>query len=331
MPKKGKKSSGNRSRPPLARMLRIHEQISSGKKPNCFNLGQEFEVSYKTIQRDIDFMRDQLSLPVEYDSVARGFYYSQAVASFPTVTVSEGELVALLVAQKALEQYRGTPFEKPIASAFSKLAGSLDKQQGISLHQLSEAFSFKPASLAARDLKAFQTVAESVVAHQVLTFRYAGLSGGEAAPRRVEPYHLGCIADQWYVIGKDLDRRAMRTFALPRMHEVRKGKETFSRPADFDIGRFLSGSFSAFQATKVETVRLKLDKFAARMAEERRWHHSQTLRRSRSGGAELTLKVGVAPDLENWILSWGGHAEVLAPASLRRRIGGLLKAAARHY
>jgi proteasome accessory factor B len=34
------------------------------------------------------------------------------VDAFPTLTITEGELFALLVAEKALQQYRGTPYEK---------------------------------------------------------------------------------------------------------------------------------------------------------------------------------------------------------------------------
>ena len=55
------------SRPPLARMLQLHQQLQAGSFPNCRKLADELEVSTKTIQRDIDFMRDQLGMPIEYD------------------------------------------------------------------------------------------------------------------------------------------------------------------------------------------------------------------------------------------------------------------------
>jgi predicted DNA-binding transcriptional regulator YafY len=312
-------------------MMQIHERVSSGGFPNCSSLGEQLEVSYKTIQRDIDFMRDRLELPVEYDPAKHGFYYTTPVASFPTVSVSEGEVVALLVAQKAIEQYRGTPFEKPIASAFHKLAGSMHSELGISLHALSEAFSFKPSSLSGRDLEDFQRIADAVVARRVMRFTYRGLEGKEAEDREIEPYHLGCIADQWYLIGKDRKRRAIRTFALPRIRRPLMTEETFSLPKGFRIGNFLADSFSAFEARKATHVVLKLDSFAARLAGERIWHRSQKVTRSRDGSAKLSLRVGLAPDLENWILSWGDHAEVISPASLRRRVLERLKSAAGLY
>ena len=63
-------------------------------------------------------MRDRLGLPIEYDQLHFGFVYTEPVTHFPNIEVSEGEVVALFVAQKALEQYRGTSFEKPSADRF---------------------------------------------------------------------------------------------------------------------------------------------------------------------------------------------------------------------
>lgn len=334
MPKKVKKIStaaARSSRPPLERMMRIHEALRAGGYPNCFRLGREMEVSYKTIQRDIDFMRDRMDLPIEYDAVRHGFHYARPVASLPTVTVSEGELVALLVAQKALEQYRGTPFERPIASAFEKLAASLPAEQGVSIHELSNAVSFKPASLASADLRIFSRAADAVLHGREIAFDYAALGKTARTTRRMQPYHLGCISDQWYLIGLDPDRGAERTFALARMRRLRFTGRRFSKPEDFSIEAFLSGSFSAFQARETKQVRLRLEGIAAKLASERKWHASQKLKSLSGGRVEITLRVGIAPDLENWILSLGNHAEVLEPPELRERIARNTRAMAARY
>src|SRR5881394_422681 len=89
------------SRPPLERMLRIHQAIESGKFPNMTTLARELEVSTKSIQRDLDFMRDRLGLPIAYDGSRVGFHYTEKVSSFPTMQITEGELVALVIAEKA--------------------------------------------------------------------------------------------------------------------------------------------------------------------------------------------------------------------------------------
>src|SRR5438067_6024161 len=130
------------SRPPLERMMRLHEKLKAGKFPNCRKLAEELEVSSKTIQRDIEFMRDRLNLPIEYDQLHFGFAYTEPVTSFPSIEVSEGEVVALFVAQKAMEQYRGTPFEKSLRTAFEKISGGLNDKIGFHWGEVDSSISF---------------------------------------------------------------------------------------------------------------------------------------------------------------------------------------------
>ena len=49
-------------------MLRIHQALQAGGFPNASKLAREIEVSTKTIHRDIEFMRDRLNLPIEFDA-----------------------------------------------------------------------------------------------------------------------------------------------------------------------------------------------------------------------------------------------------------------------
>src|SRR5208337_3525919 len=79
------------SRPPLERMLRIHPALSSGRFPNASTLAREIEVATKTIHRDIEFMRDRLGLPVEYDGARFGYHYTEEVSAFPNLQITEGE------------------------------------------------------------------------------------------------------------------------------------------------------------------------------------------------------------------------------------------------
>ena len=322
---------GRAARQPLLRMMRIHRMLQTGDFPNCQVLSHVFEVSYKTIQRDIDFMRDQLGLPIDYDTVEHGFHYTREVTEFPTLLLEEGEIFALLVAQKAAEQYRGTPFEKALGSAFSKLVAGLPSRSEISLQDLSQALSFRPAGPRVDDLSAFQTIGSALFDSHELSFRYRKPGDGEGAERRVQPYHLGCIAGQWYLIGLDLGRNAVRTFALARITRLKNLKRRFERPKDFSLDTMLSESFSAFESTNPQLVRILFDPVAAALVSERKWHPSQKLTPRRDGSAELTMKVGLAPDLESWILGWGPRAEVLAPAALRRSVAGAHGRAALKY
>lgn len=312
-------------------MVKIHEMLAADRYPNCSRLAGVFEVSYKTVQRDIDFMRDQLLLPIDYDQGRHGFHYTKPVGQFPMMTVSHGELVALLVAQKAVEQYRGTSFEKPLRTAFEKLASSLDGEAGVTLHELATAVSFRPSGIPVSELKVFETLADALVGGQVLEFDYLALNAKEPQRRRVDPYHLTCIDGQWYLIAGDQLRGARRTFALTRIRRAKNLKRPARRPPGFSVAEMLADSFSAFEAAGAEIVKIRFDAFAARLISERKWHRSQALKPVSGGGVELAMRVGLAPDLRKWILGWGEHAEVLQPEALRREIRDSLAMAAGHY
>jgi len=65
--------------------------------------------------------------------------------------------------------------------------------------------------------------------------------------------------------------------------------------------------------------------------QEREWHPTQKLRRLRDGRAELTFRAGGTFEITRWILGWGDAAEVIRPASLRREVATILRAAASLY
>ncbi len=313
------------SRPPLERMFRIFQEIKKGDFPNCHRLGRQLEVSDKTVQRDIDFMRDRLGVPLEYDRRRYGFYFTQPVTNFPMFQASEGELVALFVAQKALALYRGTPFERPLHAAFEKLTSGLTDHLSFSWSELDSAISFRTIGTTEADLDLFDQLSQAVVHSKEMTFEYRKLSGASFETRRVHPYHLGSVENQWYLFGLDLDRQQIRTFALPRIRKVAVSSRTFLRPAEFSVTKHLGGSFGVFTSPGHHEVRIRFDDFAARLVRERTWHASQKIKELDRGGIELSLKLGSLPEVERWILSWGAHARVLAPRALKESVVRTLK------
>ena len=331
-PSKLKKTkNGRAAHQPMLRIMQIHELLQGRKYPNCKGLSIDFEVSAKTIQRDIDYMRDQMQLPIDYDSVRRGFLYTKEVKNLPMVALTEGEIVALLVAHRAAEQYRGTPFEKSLRSAFERLIEGLPSRTEISLRDLSAAVSFRPSGLPASDLESFQALSGALLESQEVAFQYKKPGDGFETERRVHPYHLGCIGGIWYLIAFDLGRKAIRTFALARISKLKNLNRRFTRPKDFSLEEMLGDSFSAFESTNAQEVRILLDPLAASLTGERKWHPSQKMTFRKDGSAELTLKVGLAPDLETWILGWGPRAKVLAPIALKNRIAAALQQAVMQY
>jgi len=82
--------------PALERLYVIDSAIASGKYPNTNDLveclkrasGDCKSASISTIGRDIDFMRDRLKAPIEYDSFNKGYYYTQKTFRLPGIFTS---------------------------------------------------------------------------------------------------------------------------------------------------------------------------------------------------------------------------------------------------
>src|SRR5208283_2771607 len=62
------------TRPALKRLQVIDSAVRREPLPNARTLARELEVTPRTIQRDIEFMRDQLHAPLEFDSVRNGYF-----------------------------------------------------------------------------------------------------------------------------------------------------------------------------------------------------------------------------------------------------------------
>jgi len=311
-----KKRTPRLSRPPLARMLRLHEALKAGTLPNCRKLARTLEVADKTIQRDLEFMRDQLGLPIAYDAKRHGYHYTGEVAGFPSVQVTEGEMMALFVAQKTLTQYRGTPFERPLAEAFRKLTEGLRDQVSFDAANWEAFYSFRSAGVPLSDLAQFEVLSRALRDSVRVRFRYRKLRSTAAEDRTVEPWHLACVDQQWYLFGRDLARDGVRTFALTRMAGAEATADRFRRPEDFSPAALLEGSFGIFSGGRPRRVRIRFDAFAAQLVRERQWHPSQKLREEKDGSLVLELKLGSLPEIHRWVLGWGEHARVLEPADL---------------
>ena len=313
------------SRPPLERMLRIHQAVQSARYPNATTLAVELEVSTKSIHRDIEFMRDRLELPIEYDAKRNGYRYTQEVSSFPTLQITEGELFALLVAEKALQQYHGTTFEKPLLSAFRKMAASLPDTVSLNLADWEETISFRTSAEPILDLEIFDALAKATAQHRQLLLTYRKPGCPETEPRVVDPYHFANINGEWFLFAYCHLRKDIRTFVPARILEAQATGKTFVRPQKFSLAKRLRDSFGVIAGQGEFEVAIRFDELAADYIREKRWHPSQQLIELADGVVELRLRLSSLVEVQRWILGWGGRAVALAPAELVESV----KAAAR--
>lgn len=314
------KPAGKHTRPPLERMLRIHQALQAGEMPTARSLAWELEISDKSVYRDIEFMRDRLALPIEFDASRGGYYYTQPVDSFPTVQMTEGELFALLVAERALQQYRGTSFERPLISAIRKLERSLPETISLDLSRVEDAISFRTRAETILDLSVFDSLAKATSARERIEITYKKPGNAPPEKRRIDPYHLANINGEWYLFAYDHLRNDLRTFAPSRIKSIRKTGERFSPNRKFSLDRRLRDSFGVRSGQGEFDVVLHFDPSAADYIREKRWHPSQKLRELRGGGVEIQMKLSSLDEVERWVLSWAGRAKIIRPAALVRSV-----------
>ncbi|HXC99101.1 MAG TPA: WYL domain-containing protein [Verrucomicrobiae bacterium] len=308
------------ARPPLERMLRIHQAIQAGNHPNATKLAQEMEVSAKSIHRDLEFMRDRLDLPLEYDAAHGGYHYTEAVSAFPTLQITEGELFALLVAEKALQQYRGTNFEKPLLSAFKKMSASLPDTISLNLADWEQSISFRTRAEPVVNLEIFDALGKATAQRQQLELTYRKAGQREPELRVVDPYHLANINGEWFMFAFDHLRQDVRTFVPARIKAMRPTGKTFARPQKFSLEKRLRDSFGVYSAQGEFQVVIRFAETVADYIREKKWHDSQEMIELKDGGVELRLKLSSLPEIERWVLGWGGNAVVVKPAELAEMV-----------
>jgi proteasome accessory factor B len=301
-------------------MLRIHQAIQSGAFPNASLLAAELEVSTKSIHRDLEFMRDRLQLPLEFDRQRRGYRYTEEVKAFPTLQITEGELFALIVAEKALQQYRGTSFEKPLLSAIKKMEQSLPDTISLNLAEVERTISFRTRAESILDLKIFDALAKATASRKQLEVTYRKPGRQQAEQRTIDPYHLANINGEWFLFAYDHLRKDVRTFVPARIKALKSTGKLFVPSRQFSLEGRLRDSFGVHSGEGNFEVVIRFDEVVADYVREKRWHDSQRLKELANGGVELQLKLSSLSEIERWVLSWGGNATVVRPKQLAENV-----------
>jgi predicted DNA-binding transcriptional regulator YafY len=314
------------------RLLAIHQLISARSYPNTTRLAREFDVSQKTVKRDVEWMRVHWDLPIEYDRQRHGYFYSREVKQFPGVpTITEAEMFALLVAHKAVDQYSGTPFHKPLQMAFRKLTGQLDNKEQYSLNESDDVLSFRPFAPEATDVERFEVVVRAIHHQRALRFLYRKPGEKNAVGRHVHPYHLTCNDNRWYLIGHDVDRSGIRTFALGRINGSPVPGGTFQKPKEFSVAKYLRGSLTVMSGRGDYEIVIEFDAWATDQLRGRLWHSSQQVTELPGGESRLRMRLSGLEEVERWVLSWGARATVIQPRQLAERVGVIARILAERY
>jgi len=305
-----------RSKSQLLRVMELDRQIRAGKYPNCLTFAVDWEVSQKTIQRDIDYLRDQQGAPIEYDRDRKGFYYTDPSWYLPALSLSEGELLALLMGIEALHGLHGTPMAQQLETMFNKLSQMLPSSISVAPELLFREFSIVGAPARAVDIETWKAVVRALTHRRQLKVRYQRFGSSTDHQLVLKPYHLANLQGEWYLFAGQDGQDGWRQYSLGRVGEAEVLDAGYEVPETFDPKEVMHGAFGRARAGKRVTVKLLFDADVRDWVLEREWHPAQTLKQRKDGSVELSFPAHGLFEVQRWVLSWGRQVRVLGPKEL---------------
>jgi proteasome accessory factor B len=126
------------------------------------------------------------------------------------------------------------------------------------------------------------------------------------------------------------NRKGIRTFAVERIDRVEVERERFEIPAGFAPEEQLQSAFGIVDDSVMEIV-IRFSPAVAHTVRDRLWHPSQTVVDEDDGSIRLAFTAGGTMEIVSWLLSYGCHAEVLAPPELRSEVAHVVSGLAALY
>ncbi len=198
----------------LSRLLGIIYILMNKGTTTASQLAQRFEVSTRTIYRDIDHLC-QAGIPI----------YATKGKNGGISLTEQFVLNKMLITQEEQQQ---------ILAALSSLQETGAEREAKTLQKLGEFFNAKPMNWLAIDFsdwsdtrqKLYEDVRVALLSHKVIRFDYYGRSN-EMSRRTVEPIQLLFKEYTWYLRAYCRDRQALRLFKLLRMKNMEVTEEHF--------------------------------------------------------------------------------------------------------
>ncbi|MBI5641504.1 MAG: WYL domain-containing protein [Nitrospirae bacterium] len=312
------------------RFIWFDDQVRRKKFPNTTRLSQEFEISVKTAQRDIEFMRDRLNCPLIYDESLKGYHYEDETFSLPLMYLSSAELSSLVVARKLLQDISGSCIGDEITTAVDKIT-SIIKKHAVSPDSIDDVMSFHLIDYSPAPEDIFRTVLEACLKKKKLSLNYSSPARKEDTTRCVDPFHLFNYMGAWHLIGYCHLRRSMRDFKLNRITNPRMLDEGFSLPRGFSARHYFQSSFGIYKGRDKQQVVLRFTPETAKWISDRIWHRDQKTKTLRDGSLELSFPVAAFSEISREILKYGSGVEVIKPEGLRQFIKAEINKAAKIY
>jgi len=312
----------------------LHALESSRHGVSIDALADDLDVTTRTIRRDLAALQEAgFPLYDERDEDGRAHWRldGQVLKGLET-GFTLAELCALYLSRNMLEAVAGTPFQRDLTLAFTRLEKMLSPRMRQFLDRLPQVLVAKPGPRARGTAASPDIVGrllEATLHYRVAHMKYHSVSSGRMKDYLIHPYRLALAQGGLYLVAYVPEYKDVRTFAVDRIASISLDKQTFTPTRAIPDDVF--GNSLGVNTGPPSHVEIAFDKRATPYLRTRVWHPSQTLRDTPDGGVVLTLEVCNDMALRSWILGWGASARVLAPEALAADIRADLREASARY
>lgn len=319
-----------KDRPLWRRLQIIHHEIKEGRHPNTSSLAAELSVSSKTVQRDLDYLRDELEAPIEFRREENGYAYSRDDYVLPFLPLDGQDLFSIGVAAQVLQLLGGTPLARSLRSCYERLARLMPPAVRLRPEIVREKLALRATAFRTVREDTWQAVAESLQKSIALSIRYRHPGEAPGEPRVIRPYAFVLAGRDWMVLAEDQGQ--VKNFYLARIESPRLTAERYAIPKGFDADAFFRNTFGLFVG-KGRAFRFRV-RFAPEVSGEVRemvWHPQQKIETDAGGAAILELPAESLREARRFILAYGRHARALSPPELVADLAEEARAMAAQY
>lgn len=295
------------------RMFEIIYLLMHKKTLTAKELADQFEVSPRTIYRDIDTLCEA-GIPI-YTTKGKGGGIRLVDSYILNKSIlSEKEQEEILSSLYGLHAVSGDTEQ-----VLSKLSGLFNKTSPSWIEvDLSQ--------WGADDSGKYQLLRTAILQQRVIVFDYYN-SYGQFSRRRVEPLQLWFKHKTWYLRAYCTDKEAVRLFKLTRMKRLEQLEDIFEERPLLRTDGLLPDSPSR-QTPSIQLV-LRIDASQAyRVFDE---FEEEQITKEQDGSWLVTVEYPEDEWVYGYLMSYGPYAEVLAPAYIRDILKERLQLAANRY
>ena len=313
----------------LERLHRIKYMIQARKCVPIEDFLDELEISKATFKRDLEYLRDRMNASIVFDRAEGGYRFDKPNAGekieLPGLWFSEKEATALVLMQHLLDNLdQGGLISSHIDPLVEIIDGILGQSE-VSAKELRKRIKVFGMSARKNSLENFEEVGNALLKRQRLQIEYYSKSRNETTSRIVSPQRLIFYRDNWYLDAYCHLREALRSFALDSITKAELLQQKAVEIPTKELEENFAESYGIFSGKASQRAKLRFTPERARWVAGETWHGQQTSSFDKEGNYILEFDYNQDPELVMEILKHGSGVEVLAPASLKKRVVDELK------